>query len=166
MPKTYTPIQTTTLTGNQTTVTLTSIPGTYTDLVLVINAKNDTLTNSEIRFNSDSTTNYSMTALFGDGATAQSVRETSTAQASIDYISYLYTDNFAYSNVIQIMNYSNTTTNKTFLARANSAASGVDFIVGLWRQTAAITSLSILTTTGTRNFASGSTFTLYGIKAA
>jgi hypothetical protein len=166
MPKTYEPIQTTTLTGNQTTVTLTSIPGTYTDLVLVINAKNDTLTNSEIRFNSDSTTNYSMTALFGDGSTAQSVIETSTAQASIDYISYLYTTDFAYSNVIQIMNYSNTTTYKTFLARANSAASGVDLIAGLWRQTAAITSLSILTTTGTRNFASGSTFTLYGIKAA
>jgi hypothetical protein len=165
MPKTYEPISTTTLTGNQTTVNLTSIPGTYTDLVLVINAKNDTTTNSEIRFNSDSATNYSVTALYGTGASAASARETSTAQASIDWNAYITTGDFAYSNVIHIMNYSNTTTYKTFLARANSAANGVDLIVGLWRSTSAITSVKAVLLDA-NSFATGSTFSLYGIAAA
>jgi hypothetical protein len=166
MAATYTPIASITLGANATTVTFTSIPSTYTDLVFVINAKNDTTTNSEIRFNSDSGSNYSATALYGNGSSAASTRETSTAQASIDWNAYITTGDFAYSNVINIMNYSNTTTYKTFLARANSAANGVDLIAGLWRSTAAINSLTILTTTGTRNFASGSTFNLYGILGA
>jgi len=62
------------------------------------------------------------------------------------------------------MNYSNTTTYKTGLVRANSAASGTDAIVGLWRSTAAIT--SIVATHDTAQFATGSTFTLYGIASA
>ena len=69
------------------------------------------------------------------------------------------------SNVIvQFMNYSNTTTNKTVLSRANNAATGTDAIVNLWRSTAAITSIYVYVPSG--NFATGSTFTLYGILAA
>jgi hypothetical protein len=167
MPATYEPIATTTLGSNQTSVTISSIPATYTDLVLIINAKNDTLTNTEIRFNGDSTSNYSNTALSGNGSSASSSRESNNTSISIDNVAYMTTGDFSYSNIIQIFNYANTTTFKTLLARANSAANGVDAIVGLWRKTPeAITSLTILTTTGTRNFITGSTFTLYGIKAA
>jgi len=167
MAKTYEPIATTTLGSNQTSVTISSIPATYTDLVLIINAKNDTLTNTEIRFNGDSASNYSNTALSGNGSSASSSRESNNTSISIDNVAYMTTGDFSYSNIIQIMNYANTTTFKTLLARANSAANGVDAIVGLWRKTPeAITSLTILTTTGTRNFITGSTFTLYGIKAA
>ena len=167
MAKTYEPIATTTLGSNQTSVTISSIPATYTDLVLIINAKNDTLTNTEIRFNGDSASNYSNTALSGDGSSASSSRESNNTSISIDNVAYMTTGDFSYSNIIQIFNYANTTTFKTLLARANSAANGVDAIVGLWRKTPeAITSLTILTTTGTRNFITGSTFTLYGIKAA
>ena len=163
---TYTPIATQTLPSNQTTVTFTSIPSTYTDLILVMNAKDDTLTNSEIRFNSDSGTNYSITALYGNGSSAASARESNTAQGSIDFNAYIDTTGFNYNNIIQVMNYSNTTTYKTYLARANNATQGVDAIVGLWRSTAAINRIDILTTTGTRNFIAGSTCTLYGIAAA
>jgi hypothetical protein len=167
MGKTYEPIATTTLGSNQTSVTISSIPATYTDLVLIINAKNDTLTNTEIRFNGDSASNYSNTALSGNGSSASSSRESNNTSISIDNVAYMTTGDFSYSNIIQIFNYANTTTFKTLIARANSAANGVDAIVGLWRKTPeAITSLTILTTTGTRNFITGSTFTLYGIKAA
>jgi hypothetical protein len=163
---TYSLIQSTVLTGNQTSVAFSSIPATFTDLILVINAKNDTLTNTEIRFNGDTATNYSITYLSGNGTSASSGRETSNSYGSIDSLAYMTTGDFSYSNIIQIMDYANTTTFKTYLARVNSAANGVDAIVGLWRKTPeAINSFSILTTTGTRNFATGSTFKLYGIQA-
>jgi hypothetical protein len=163
---TYVALDKVTVSGTSTTsVTLSSIPATYTDLVLVINAKNDTLTNTEIRFNGDTGSNYSNTMLSGNGTSATSARESNNTSISIDNVAYMTTGDFAYSNIIQIMNYANTTTNKTLLTRANSAANGVDAIVGLWRNTAAITSLTILTTTGTRVFAAGSTFSLYGISA-
>jgi hypothetical protein len=70
-------------------------------------------------------------------------------------------------NIMQIMNYSNATTNKTVIARQNTggSASGAAAHVGLWRNTAAITAITIICYNGI-NFVSGSTFTLYGIKAA
>jgi hypothetical protein len=67
---------------------------------------------------------------------------------------------------INIMNYSNSTTNKTTLSRAGSqgaAFPGTDIIVGLWRNTAAITNVDIVCTSNT--FLAGSTFNLYGIQA-
>ena len=69
--------------------------------------------------------------------------------------------------ILQLMNYSNTTTYKTILSRTNAAANGVDATVGLWRSTSAITSIEIGKNSGmSGTFQIGSTFTLYGIKAA
>jgi len=62
------------------------------------------------------------------------------------------------------MNYSNTTTNKTVIGRHNGA-SGPVASVGLWRNTAAINSIRISNSSAV-NFTIGSTFSLYGIKAA
>jgi hypothetical protein len=69
------------------------------------------------------------------------------------------------TNIIQVMNYSNTTTNKTVLARAGIAGDRTRAIVNLWRSTSAITSILIINN-GSVNFVAGSTFTLYGIKVA
>jgi len=67
---------------------------------------------------------------------------------------------------VDFMNYSNTTTYKTWLAREGNGTNGyVSALVGLWRNTNAITQIKVLNT-GSGNFATGSTFTLYGIKAA
>jgi hypothetical protein len=65
-------------------------------------------------------------------------------------------------SIWQIMNYSNSTTNKSALNRGGGAGTNVEAYAGLWRNTAAITSVTVLTT----NFAAGSTFTLYGVKSA
>jgi hypothetical protein len=62
------------------------------------------------------------------------------------------------------MNYSNATTYKTALARTSEDGVAAAY-VGLWRSTSAITSITI-DKGSSDNFASGSTFTLYGIKAA
>lgn len=70
-------------------------------------------------------------------------------------------------NVINVENYSNTTTNKTVIARSNSSSSiaGTVAVAGLWRSTSAITSITVFCTNGS-NIKAGSTFSLYGIKAA
>jgi hypothetical protein len=62
------------------------------------------------------------------------------------------------------MNYSNTVTNKTVIARGNTTDFAVRASVGQWRSTAAITSIAVKM--GSSQFAAGSSFTLYGIKAA
>jgi hypothetical protein len=62
------------------------------------------------------------------------------------------------------MNYRNSTTYKTVLSRYDDATKSTGAEVGLWRNTAAIT--SVLMKPGTGSFAAGSTFTIYGIAAA
>jgi hypothetical protein len=63
--------------------------------------------------------------------------------------------------ITHIMNYSNTTTYKTTVARSNNPARIVDFYINMWRSTSAISTVAF-----TGNFATGSSFSLYGIKAA
>ena len=163
---TYTPIQTTTLGSAAATVTLSSIPSTYTDLVLIISTRfagGGGASAIQAQFNSDSGSNYSQTQLSGDGSTASSFRGTSTTSAAFG----LATDtaNEFATSIIQLQNYSNTTTYKTSLVRGNIASDRVRAIVNLWRNTQAIDSI-LLQNNGATNFVAGSTFTLYGIAAA
>jgi hypothetical protein len=68
---------------------------------------------------------------------------------------------------MHVNNYSNSTTHKTTLSqltRATVGAAGIDASVGLWRNTSAINRLTFIIESS-NSFASGSTFTLYGIKA-
>jgi hypothetical protein len=163
MPKTYEPIATQTLTASAASVTFSSISSTYTDLVLIMSGSVATNANLNIQFNSDTATNYSATRLYGNGSTAASDRYTSSSSIPIDATGYWQTG-FGSNNIISIMNYANTTTNKTVIVRSNNASNGTDAIVGLWRSTAAINAIKVQA--GGVNFNSGSTFTLYGIKAA
>jgi hypothetical protein len=162
---TYTPIATQTLGSAAASVTFSSIPATYTDLVLVYNGKFASANGQiALQFNGDTATNYSNTELYGNGTAAGSSRESSVSSMRLGYTA---TANIENMNVMQIMNYSNATTNKTILTRQNTAgsASGAAAHVGLWRSTSAINSIVVLCYSGI-NFVSGSTFTLYGIKAA
>jgi len=161
---TYTPIATATASGSQPTISFTSISGSYTDLVLIYSAKDGTggaEGNIQVTFNSDSGSNYSWTNLYGNGSTTGSTR--STNQTAI----YAYCAGNTASleaGTFQVMNYSNATTYKSTLNRGNVASGAVVARVGLWRSTSAITRMDLTSSSG--NFASGSTFTLYGIQAA
>jgi hypothetical protein len=162
MPSTYTPIATNTLGSTTASITFSSITGTYTDLVVVCsNLKYVTGDDDAfVRFNGDTGTNYSWTQLNGNGSTASTNRGSSTS--GIRSINGMSTTNIG-TTIINVQNYSNTTTNKTTLSRHSTNFAGA--FVGLWRNTAAINSITIINL-GSGGFATGSTFTLYGIKAA
>lgn len=170
MAVTYEPIATTTLGSAASNVTFSSIPSTYTDLVLVVNAKANTNGSRrlDLTFNSDTASNYSTTRLYGNGTTATSDRFASATALDIGFLPGADGTGFGLV-VLSIQNYSNSTTNKTCLYRWNSltATSGNQYTtagVGLWRNTAAITSMNIVFQSD--NLATGSTFTLYGILKA
>jgi hypothetical protein len=168
MSSTYEPIATTTLGSAQSSIDFTSIPATYTDLVIVFNGQAAASTNNlELQFNGDTSNNYSDTYLSANGSSASSGRESSTkASILVANNGNPPTSGSAYSlSIINIFNYTNTTTYKTVLSRSNNAANGVDAIVGLWRNTpAAITSIKVFIKSS-NNLATGSSATLYGIKA-
>ena len=161
---TYDAIESITLTNNSSSVTFNSIPQTYTDLVIIMEAKSDTLNpDFYCQFNSDTGSNYSATWLNGNGTAASSSRNSNQTQIRISY-GVEFSSTNANLMIAHIMNYSNSTTYKTLLARLNQAADGTEMCVGLWRSTAAISTIKLYPSAN--NFASGSTFTLYGIKAA
>lgn len=164
VPLTYEPIASANGTGSSSTINFTSIPGTYTDLVIIARGRLSVGTDAMLQFNSDIGNNYSTTILYGEGSVAGSYRETSQARILADFYAPP-NDTNNHIGIYHIMNYANTTTNKTILCRSSNAAIGVDGTVGLWRSTAAITSVQVKNT-GSRNWHTDSTFELYGIKAA
>jgi uncharacterized protein YfaP (DUF2135 family) len=161
---TYTPIATTTASGSQNTITFSSIPSTYTDLVLVTQTSYSANGVSlGMKINSDGSSSYSYTYLLGDGSSAAS--GTSGSISTGMAFAYVATAGQIDISIGHIMNYSNTTTYKTAIIRSNNASNRVQANVELWRSTAAINRLDIATNAGD-NYAAGSTFTLYGIAAA
>jgi hypothetical protein len=158
---TYVALATNTLGSNASDITFSSISGSYTDLVLVVNGYLDADNNVFLQFNGDTGTNYSMTSLRGDGTSATSAQNSSVAQMYLGGILDTATGNA----ICSIQNYSNSTTYKTVLARVNGVTSGATQArVGLWRSTSAITSVKVGALSG--SFISGCTFSLYGIAAA
>jgi hypothetical protein len=166
MAITYEPISTQTLASAVGTVTFSSIPATYTDLRFVINPVLSAIASARIRFNGDTASNYSFTGMSGDGTSATSYRLSSQNRGYYTY-NAIPSTSFDGNALIDVFNYTNTTTAKTYISRANSLSgySAAEAIVGLWRATpAAITSVAFSLDSGNYNI--GSTFTLYGIKAA
>jgi hypothetical protein len=165
MPSTYDRITTQTLGSAQTDVTLSSIPATYTDLILVINAGSSAGADANFRLNGDTGSNYSRTILTGNGTAATSSRTSNAVVGRLNFNAYPNGGAGDTIIIAHFMNYSNTTTNKTVISRASNAGLGTDAVVNLWRNTSAINSILVLSTSAA-TFIAGSTFTLYGIKAA
>jgi hypothetical protein len=161
MAATYTPIASITLNATVSSVTFNSIPQTYTDLVIVTSGTSTAGAQMTLRLNG-ATTNYSSNCLSGNGSSVDSRFIT-----GLTYIQLGYHDYFTSSQsnaTTHIMNYANTTTNKTVLNRTNNAAVGVGLSAGLYRSTAAITTIELLPLAST--WVSGTTFNMYGILGA
>jgi hypothetical protein len=173
MPNTYLLISSNVLSSNAASITFSSIPNTYTDLVLRVSARSSnpqTYDYYELRFNSDSANNYTSTELYSNSSTVGSVRQTAGPQAYPEFFNGDTSVSNAFgSTEFYIPNYL-VSANKPFTSfsvsennasTANSAF--IDAWAGLWSNTAAITSI-FLKPQAARNFLIGSSFYLYGIK--
>jgi hypothetical protein len=163
---TYTLIASTTLASATGTVTFSSVPQTYTDLIIVSSRQQASAARLYLRFNNDGTSLYSDTWLSGEGATVYSGRDTSASAISLGGIWNGTTTTTWATNITHIMDYANTTTFKSTYARDSNDKSGTgtaEIIIGLYRSTSAITTVNVV---GGSNFSIGSTFKLYGIEAA
>lgn len=164
MATTYDPIATTTLGSAASNITFSSIPNTYTDLRIVIAGTTSANELLALQFNSDTSSNYSMTYLFGYGSAA------STGSTSTSYIndnSFFTNDSNIAMVEINVFSYAGSTY-KTVLMAGSGDKNGSGRTtreVGLWRSTSAITSIKLFGYTG-YNFNTGTTATLYGIKSA
>jgi hypothetical protein len=159
MAKTYEPIATYTVSGSAAAnYTFSSIPATYTDLICVIDGTTTSLEDITAQYNGDTGSNYSYTAVVGSGSSASSNRQSNQTAILIGGLGTVQG-----GTIFQFMNYSNTTTYKTALSRVGVANWSVAAKVSLWRSTAAINAIKFA---HPYSFAVGTTFTLYGIKAA
>ena len=163
---TYVALATNTLSSSAASVTFSSISGAYTDLVLVGNALSLRGTDDSLfcELNSDTGANYSITRLYGNGASVVSNRDVNNSKA-------IFASNFIGAGsttftpfIVNLNNYSNTTTYKTILSRQSYAGGEVGVFVNLWRSTAAISTIKVYAASA--NLAIGTTFQLFGIAAA
>jgi len=164
MTATYDKIATTTVSSATSAVTFSSISGAYTDLVIICALKSSGTTYNSITFNSDTGTNYSRVGLSGNGSSMTTELRSSRNSFEPEMGGSEIGNDNNYVGKFQFMNYSNNTTYKTTIARTNDATSGVDAVIGVWRSTSPITTITF-TTSNVETYSIGSVFTIYGIKA-
>lgn len=167
MPVTYKKIASVTVTGaTASSIDFTSIPSTYTDLVIKLSNRSNFTSGTTgllISFNG-STSNFSARYLLGSGAAASSG---TLARYLGQAVPGTYTASTFGNTEIYIPNYASTTTAKSYssdsVTENNATTSWADFVAGLWNPAtqAAITSISITTEAG--SFVQYSTAVLYGI---
>ncbi len=149
---TYIALATTTLSSTVSSVTFSSIPNTYRDLVLVVRGQTSSTAGASIQFNGDTGTNYSVGFMFATGTTKQS--EQYTSQTSIGIGAFQPNG----INIHHIMDYSATNKHKMVLVRRDTD-SYVVAGVGRWLSNTAINSVRFNAT----NMTSGTVLSLYGI---
>lgn len=164
MAVTYETIASETLSSNQATVTFNNITQAFTDLVLITNAGNNSGAERDmlITINSDTGANYSNVYMYGNGTNYLSGLNANTTYGSAGYP---LRPTLISAIVTQFNNYSNTTTNKIWHHLGAGADSMVHANINSWRSTSAITRIDLFPSSSSL-FLSGSTFSLYGIKAA
>ena len=168
MATTYEAIATVTVgSGGAANIEFTSIPGTYTDLHLVISARAETTTSSAIGiYFNGSTGSNDYRRLSGDGSAASS--DSATSQATIRSVGTnpsSYTANTFGSYSMYIPNYAgsnNKSVSVDAVTENNATDAAMTMVAGIRNNTAAITSITCIPNSG--DFNQYSTATLYGIK--
>ena len=172
MPATYQLISSNTLSSAAASVTFSSIPATYTDLVLRLSARSSNAGRNDVvnmEFNANSSALYSTTILYGQGGGSfGSLRNSNATYTRIGY--YISGDTTTSSTFgsqeFYIPNYT-ASQNKAIsgfgVSENNATVQDLAVTAGLFRDTTAISSIKLTLLTGP-NFMSGSSFFLYGIK--
>jgi hypothetical protein len=174
MATTYTLISSNTVgSGGASSISFTSIPGTYTDLLVKVSARGtdnsaNGWNNGYLTFNS-SATGYASNILIGRGdLSAAAFTGTSTELGYAFYLSNsVTTSNTFASTDIYIPNYTgsnNKSVSSDFVEENNAARAIMGLQAGLWSNSSAITSITLAPAAGAGNFVQYTTATLYGIK--
>ena len=172
-------IATATGTGSSNTITFSSIPSTYKHLQIRFIAKTTSTSGSDfaldLRFNSDSGTNYPWHQLWGDGTSAQANGAAATTRIVLSSRipdSYSQWVNTFEVGVIDIIDYASTSKNKTVrtILGKNINTTGaqdqeIKLVSGSWQSTSAVNSISLITTAST-SWTTTTQFALYSIKGA
>lgn len=163
---TYEPIASTILAATSATVTFSSIPQTYTDLILVCNVAGNLNNDPTLRVNGDTGTTYSVTHLTSNGSSLAGYRYGSQTSFGLNYFGGDQTVLGTNARIIYIDDYANTSKYKglTCTAGHNASTDGLTISVGQWRSNSAITSITFLAGSG-KTLSVGSQLNLYGIKA-
>tara|TARA_R110000764_G_scaffold223029_1_gene311821 strand:+ start:219 stop:710 length:492 start_codon:yes stop_codon:yes gene_type:complete len=154
---TYTLIDSVTLASSAASVTFSGISATGKgDLVVVINSLADAgTTNFTMRFNG-ATTGYTSVTAYGDGTTAASY----SSSSNLDLMAFGGATTAPSLVTATVLDYSATNKHKSVLSRGDRGDKQASMSAGRWADTAAVTSLTVRTTTA-NNYAIGSTFHLY-----
>ena len=141
---TYVALSTTTVGTAAPSVTLSSIPSTYTDLVLVANVQASTSAQGlTMQVNGDTSSLYSNTGLRGNGSVVASFRQSNNNNFLLSNLAEPPTSGSFGLYIANFQNYSNTNVFKTVLVRSNSASFATETFVDLYRSTNAINSITI-----------------------
>jgi hypothetical protein len=161
-------IESKTLATATASIEFTSIPQTFTDLVMVISARSSRATEIrdevQIQFNGDTSSNYSTRTLRGSGSAAISNTGGTTALTRLDVPASGATSNTFGNQSVYIPNYTSAVAKSasTDSVMENNATESYQYIIaGLWNNTAAITSILLKPEVG--QFTTGSMVSLYGI---
>ena len=155
--------------GSSTSIAFNSISGTYKHLQIryigrFASGGGTTSTTANLRFNSDSGSNYANHYLRGTGSAADAGAATSSAQNFALIAQSGAPSNVFTAGIIDLLDYQNSNKYKTVRAiygYEDNSSGELQFRSGLWMNTAAITSITI---SSTNPFATNSKFALYGIK--
>ena len=163
MAITYEKIASSTLSSAAASITLSSIPATFTDLRVAIRALANTgTTNCYFLYNNDTTANYAFTNVRGTGGSTATTTFSSNAQLNIGFTASASTTVPA-NYFADIFSYAGSTF-KTTLTNAGTP-SAYERHIGLWKNTSAINRIDIYPNSAD-NFAAGTTVTIYGILKA
>lgn len=173
MAATYDLISNTTLGSAQTTVTISSIPATYTDLLLRVSARNNASGSSNdnvyCKINNDGGSNYTVGHIYGyvgssgvnlqggSGTTTSiTIYETDTSTLANTYAqAEIYFQGYTTAYSKQWINHA--------VAPSNRTGTGIiSWYSGRWQSGSVISSLVLTPNSG--QFIAGSSFILYGIK--
>jgi hypothetical protein len=161
-------IQTFTITSNTASVTFSGIPQTYKHLQIrgiAINPANGGFVG--FRHNGDSSTSsYVQHFLYGNanGTAASSGNTTGQTMINCGGVSYGVSATNPRAFIVDILDYTNTNkykTSKILTGEDENGAGEVAFQSGLWKNTAATTSLTFIVSNA---FTPGSQIALYGVK--
>lgn len=168
MATTYELIQAVTVSaGTVSSIDFTSIPLTYTDLVLRLSTRQQT---GDIKILFNSNTNGGTTRFMYGDSTSGNVYTNSGVTGYMGLTSNNAALAGTFGNAeIYIPNYKNTSVYKNvvadFIAEDSALAGGYQFMsAATWADTVAITSINIMDYSGSGNIKQGSTAYLYGIK--